>query len=95
MIITVKRKRKHKEEGACNMTVTNITNVEKFFRTIDQCEGKVELVTEQGDRFNLKSTLSQYVSFVRFLSNCTVPAVQIVTTNARDSQKIMKYMMNN
>lgn len=77
------------------MTVTNITNVEKFFKTIDQCEGRVELVTEQGDRFNLKSTLSQYVSFVRFLSNCTVPAVQIVTAKTSDAQRIMKYMMYN
>ena len=77
------------------MTVTNITNVEKFFETVDQCEGRVELVTEQGDRFNLKSTLSQYVSFVRFLSNCTVPAVQIVTAKTSDAQRIMKYMMYN
>lgn len=77
------------------MTVTNISNVEKFFRTIDQCEGKVELVTEQGDRFNLKSTLSKYVSYVRILSNCTVPTIKIVTTNYRDAQKLMKYMMNN
>ena len=77
------------------MTVTNITNVEKFFETVDQCEGRVELVTEQGDRFNLKSTLSKYVSFVRILSNCTVPTAQIVTTNSRDTQKIMRYMMNN
>ena len=77
------------------MTVTNITNVEKFFETVDKCEGRVELVTEQGDRFNLKSTLSKYVSFVKILSNCAVPSVQIVTTNYTDSQKIMKYMMNN
>ena len=77
------------------MTVTNITNVEKFFETINKCEGKVELVTEQGDRFNLKSTLSQYVSYVRILSNCTVPPVQIVVTNYADRQKIMKYMMSN
>ena len=77
------------------MTVTNITNVEKFFETINKCEGKVELVTEQGDRFNLKSTLSQYVSFVKILSNCIVPSVQIETTNYADTQKIMRYMMNN
>ena len=77
------------------MTVTNITNVEKFFETINKCEGRVELVTEQGDRFNLKSTLSQYVSLVRIFSNCTVPSVQIVTTNYADTQKIMRYMMNN
>ena len=77
------------------MTVTNITNIEKFFETVDQCEGKVELVTEQGDRFNLKSTLSKYASFVRILSNCTVPTAQIVTTNSKDTLKIMRYMMNN
>ncbi len=77
------------------MTVTNIRNVEKFFETINKCEGKVELVTEQGDRFNLKSTLSQYISLVRIFSNCTVPSVQIVTANHADTQKIMRYMMNN
>ena len=77
------------------MTVTNITNVEKFFETINKCEGRVELVTEQGDRFNLKSTLSQYVALVRFFSNCTVPSVQIVASNHTDTQKIMRYMMNN
>ncbi len=77
------------------MTVTNITNVEKFFETIDQCEGRVELVTEQGDRFNLKSTLSKYVSYVRILANCTVPSVKIVTANHADAQRIMRYMMNN
>lgn len=77
------------------MTVTNITNVEKFFETINKCEGKVELVTGQGDRFNLKSTLSQYVSYVKILSNCTVPSAWIVTANHTDRQKIMKYMMNN
>lgn len=77
------------------MTVTNITNIEKFFETINKCEGKVELITEQGDRFNLKSTLSQYVSFVRVFSNCTVPSVQLVIANQEDTQKLMRYMMNN
>ena len=77
------------------MTVTKITNVEKFFETINKCEGKVELITEQGDRFNLKSTLSQYVSLVRFFSNCTVPSVQLVISNHADIQKLMRYMMNN
>ena len=81
--------------GENDMTLTNVANVDKLLKAIEECEGKVELVTKQGDRFNLKSTLSQYVSYVRILSNCTVPSVQIVTTNFADSQKIMRYMMNN
>ena len=76
------------------MTVTNITNVERFFETINKCEGKVELVTEQGDRFDLKGTLSQYVSLVRIFLNSTVPSVQIVTTNYADTQRLMQYMVN-
>ena len=44
------------------MKVMNITDAEKFFGVIEQCEEKVELVTENGDIYNLKSKLSQYVS---------------------------------
>ena len=76
------------------MTVTNITNVEKFFETINKCEGKVELVTEQGDRFNLKSRLSQYVSFVKVLANQTVPSIEIITSNHTDAERLMKLMIN-
>ena len=76
------------------MTVTNITNVEKFFETINKCEGRVELVTEQGDRFNLKSKLSQYVSFVKVLANQTVPSVEIITSNHSDAERLMKLMIN-
>lgn len=77
------------------MTLTNNTNVDKFFDTVDKCEGRVELVTERGDRFNLKSTLAKYVIFVKFLSNCTVPSVQIKTYNYADAQKLMRFMANN
>ena len=76
------------------MTVTNITNVEKFFETINKCEGKVELVTELGDRFNLKSKLSQYVSFVKILTNQTIPAIEIITSNHSDAERLMKLMIN-
>ena len=39
------------------MKVQNISNVDKFFQVIDSCAGKVELVTGEGDRLNLKSKL--------------------------------------
>ena len=42
------------------MKVQNITDIEGFFKVVDSCEGKVELVTGEGDRLNLKSKLSQY-----------------------------------
>ena len=76
------------------MTLTNVTNVDKLLKTIEKCEGKIELVTEQGDRYNLKSKLSQYVSFVKVLANCTIPSIEIITSNHSDAEKLMKFMIN-
>ena len=80
--------------GENDMTLTNVANVDKLLKAIEECEGKVELVTELGDRFNLKSKLSQYVSFVKILANRTVPSIEIITSNHSDAEKLMKLMIN-
>ena len=51
------------------MKVQNITDIEAFFKAVDECKGRVELVTGEGDRLNLKSKLSQYVSMANIFSN--------------------------
>ena len=76
------------------MTLTNIKNVDKLLRTLEECEGDVELVTEQGDKYNLKSRLSQYVAFVKVLGNCTIPSIKLITSNHADAEKLMKLMIN-
>ena len=42
------------------MKIKNINDVDKFFEVVGSCKGKVELVTGEGDRLNLKSKLCQY-----------------------------------
>ena len=76
-----------------NMKVMNITNVEKFFGVIDQCEEKVELVTENGDRYNLKSKLSQYASLAKVFFGGVIPEVEIITHNQSDTNRLICYMM--
>lgn len=76
------------------MKVTNIENVEEFFKVIDSCDGKVELVTGEGDRLNLKSKLSQYVSLAKIFSGGEIPEMEIVAYEREDIDKIMKYMIN-
>ena len=76
------------------MILTNVANVDKLLKAIEECEGKVEMVTEQGDRFNLKSKLSQYVSFVKILTNQTIPTIEIITSNHSDAERLMKLMIN-
>ena len=51
------------------MKVQNIKDVNKFFEVVDSCKGRVELVTGEGDRLNLKSKLCQYVSLANIFTN--------------------------
>lgn len=77
------------------MKVTNITNIEKFFEVVDSCEGKVELVTGEGDRLNLKSKLCQYVSMASIFSNGdTIPELEIIAYEPADTQKLISFMIN-
>ena len=72
------------------MKVQNITDIEGFFKVVDSCEGKVELVTGEGDRLNLKSKLSQYVSMANIFSNGEIPELEIVAHEPQDIDKLVK-----
>ena len=70
------------------MKVSNIKDIEKFFEVVDSCEGRVELVTGEGDRLNLKSKLSQYVSLANIFSGGEIPELEIVAYEKEDIDKL-------
>ena len=76
------------------MEVQNITDIEGFFKVVDQCRGKVELVTGEGDRLNLKSKLSQYVSMANIFSNGEIPELEILAYEKEDTDRLISFMMN-
>ncbi|KAI4442862.1 MAG: polya polymerase [Ruminococcus sp.] len=76
------------------MKVQNITDIEGFFKVVDQCRGKVELVTGEGDRLNLKSKLSQYVSMANIFSNGEIPELEILAYEKEDTDRLISFMMN-
>ena len=76
------------------MKVQNIKNIQKFFEVVDACEGKVELVTGEGDRLNLKSKLCQYVSLANIFSNGEIPELEIIAYERADIDKLINFMMN-
>ena len=77
------------------MKVSNIKDIEKFFEVVDSCQGKVELVTGEGDRLNLKSKLSQYVSLANIFSGGEIPELEIIAYEPEDTDRLIKFMMNN
>lgn len=76
------------------MKVQNITDIDKFFSVVDSCEGKVELVTGEGDRLNLKSKLCQYVSMANIFSDGTISELEIIAYEPADIDKLVNFMMN-
>ena len=75
------------------MKVMGIKDIDKFFEVVDSCKGKVELVTGEGDRLNLKSKLSQYVSMANIFSNGGIPELEIVAHEPQDIDKLVKFML--
>ena len=76
------------------MKINNITNIEKFFEMVGHCKGRVELVTSDGDRLNLKSKLIQYFSIAEiFADGHPVSEVELVASNPEDLHMLLRYIM--
>ena len=76
------------------MKVKHIKNIDRFFAVIDQCEGKVELVTGEGDRLNLKSKLTQFVSLAKVFSNGEIPEMELVAYEKEDVDRLINFMLS-
>ena len=76
------------------MKIQNISDIDKFFKVVDSCSGKVELVTGEGDRLNLKSKLCQYVSMANIFSNGEIPELEIIAYEPEDTEKLIGFMIN-
>ena len=76
------------------MKLTNITNIDKFFEVVDKCEGRVEMLTENGDCLDLRPKLCQFVTLVKMLTDGDVERMEIIAENKKDEQKLMTYMIN-
>lgn len=77
------------------MKVENIRDISKFFEVIDQYTGRVELVTGEGDRLNLKSKLCQYVSMANIFSNGEIPELELIAYEKEDIDRLVRFMMDN
>lgn len=74
------------------MKISNINNVNDLFKVIESCEGKVELVTGEGDRLNLKSKLSQYVALANVFSDGKIEELELIAYEPDDIKKLIDFM---
>ena len=75
------------------MKVKNIPDVEAFFKEVDKCNGRVELITAEGDRLNLKSKLSQYVSLASIFSDeADIPDLELIASEPEDATRLQPFI---
>ncbi len=75
------------------MIIKNIKDVDGFFETIDKCEGRIELLTKQGDRLNLKSKLCQYISLTGMFSDPKIEEMELLVSEPEDVTLLLQYLV--
>lgn len=76
------------------MTLENVSNIEGLFEIINKCKGNVELISQEGDRINLKSRLAQYLSIAGVFSNGYVRELEIYIGDADDRDRILEFIVS-
>ena len=69
------------------MKFYKIDDIEGFFRTVDKCKGRVELLT----RLNLKSQLTKCVSLATFFSGGEIKEMEILTSDPGDMDQLVRF----
>lgn len=63
----------------------------KFIEAIDQCKGNVWLVTEEGDRLNLKSKFCQLLGIAKIVEGGMVNEAKIICDDPADDSLLFRF----
>lgn len=72
------------------MDLHNI-DVAEFLAVLDTCEGNVYLVTNEGDKLNLRSKLCQLVGLTRLIEGGKIAEASILCENPKDESKLFRF----
>ena len=75
------------------MKIENVNNVEGLFNLLNGLKGKVELISEEGDRINLKSKLSQMLIMSQMMDNAYIKELEFIVHEPEDMKKVVEFMM--
>lgn len=71
------------------MKIKNIKNVETFLAVVNECKGDVTLTSVYGDKYNLKSALTQYVAVAALVVDHG-EELELWCTDKDDEKKFLK-----
>ena len=73
------------------MKLANVRDVEKFIAAVNSCENDVFLKSVEGDVFNLKSSLSQYIAIGRLIEDAG-ESLELFAQTREDEARLLKLL---
>lgn len=73
------------------MRFTNVSDVEKFISVIKECKANVYLKSLEGDVFNLKSSMSQYVAIGQLVGQ-SGDTLELFADNKEDENRLINFL---
>lgn len=73
------------------MKLTNVTDVHKFIEVVNSCQHGVFLKSLEGDVFNLKSSMSQYIAIGRLLEE-SGDSLELFAENKEDECRLLQFL---
>ena len=73
--------------------IMNLHNIDvaEFLAVLDTCEGNVYLVTNEGDRLNLRSKLCQMVGLTMLIEGGRIAEASVLCDNKNDECKLFRF----
>ena len=76
------------------MKINRIKDFESFFKVVDKCKGRVDIVSPEGDNIVLNSQLCRFVLTALVQSGDTLlDTLELHCENPDDAALFIKYMM--
>lgn len=75
------------------MKIKNINDAGRFLDVVCNCKGDVELVTNQGDRLNLKSKLCACISLSNYLTEAKIDDIEIILHDPEDFEMLTEFLV--
>ena len=73
------------------MRLTNVKDVQKFIAAVNDCEHDVFLKSQEGDVFNLKSSMSQYIAIGRLIEE-SGDSLELFAESREDEARLLKLL---
>jgi hypothetical protein len=75
------------------MKLSNVTDIEDFWKTIDKCQGSVWLESANGDRLDLKSVFSRYLAIGKLIEDRN-EELELFASDREDEHMLMQFLKN-